>query len=47
MAGKVFFTDFHAKFGDGILNKFDRLIKTSEIDEIDLFGDESDSVENA
>ena len=36
MAGKVFFTDFHAKFGDGILNKFDRLIKSSEIGDIDF-----------
>jgi len=36
MAGKVFFTDFKAKFGDDILCKFERLLEASEIGDIDF-----------
>ena len=38
MASKVFFADFNAKFGDSVLKKFERLIKASGLDEIDVDG---------
>lgn len=33
---KVYFTDFHAKLGDNLLNKLDRLIRTAGIERIDM-----------
>ena len=36
MGSKVYFTDMHAKMGDGLLKKFERLITEAGIDEIDF-----------
>lgn len=38
MAGKVYFADFNSPYGDNLLKKFERLIKNSEIGNIDLNG---------
>ena len=36
MGSEVYFTDFNVKFGDSILNKFERFLKKCGIDEIDF-----------
>ncbi|MCQ2552923.1 MAG: DUF362 domain-containing protein [Clostridia bacterium] len=38
MSGKVYFADFNSQYGDDPLRKFDRLIKNSEIGNIDFNG---------